>query len=49
MKDPEFLAEAEKIQADIQPTTGEDVQKLVGRIYATPKPVVERVKKFFTQ
>jgi len=49
MKDPEFLAEAAKIQADIQPSTGEDVQKLVTRLYATPKPVVERVKKFFAQ
>jgi tripartite-type tricarboxylate transporter receptor subunit TctC len=49
MKDPEFLAEAAKIQADIQPSTGEDVQKLVTRLYATPKPVVERVKKFFSQ
>jgi len=49
MKDPEFLAEAAKIQADIQPSTGEDVQKLVRRLYATPKPVLERVKKFFVQ
>jgi hypothetical protein len=49
MKDPEFLAEAAKIQADIQPTTGEDVQKLVTRLYATPRPVIERVKKFFAQ
>jgi tripartite-type tricarboxylate transporter receptor subunit TctC len=49
MKDPEFLAEAAKIQADIQPTTGEDVQKLVTRLYSTPRPVIERVKKFFTQ
>lgn len=49
MKDPEFLAEAAKIKADINPTTGEDVQKLVARIYGTPKPVTERAKKFFTQ
>jgi tripartite-type tricarboxylate transporter receptor subunit TctC len=49
MKDPEFLAEAAKMQADIQPTTGEDVQKLVTRLYSTPKPVIERVKKFFAQ
>ena len=46
MKDPEFLADAAKIQADVAPTTGEDVQKLVARIYATPRPVIERVKKF---
>ena len=49
MKDPEFLADAAKIQADVQPTTGEEVQKLVARIYATPRPVTERVKKFFVQ
>jgi tripartite-type tricarboxylate transporter receptor subunit TctC len=49
MKDSEFLAEAARIQADIQPSTGEDVQKLVARLYATPKPVIERVKKFFAQ
>jgi tripartite-type tricarboxylate transporter receptor subunit TctC len=46
MKDPAFLAEAAKIQAEVLPTTGEEVQKLVTRLYATPKPVVERVKKF---
>src|SRR4029077_4683488 len=27
MKDPEFLADAAKIRADVQPSTGEDVQK----------------------
>jgi tripartite-type tricarboxylate transporter receptor subunit TctC len=48
MKDPAFVAESEKIQAEILPTTGEDVQKLVTKLYGTPKPVVERVKKFLT-
>jgi tripartite-type tricarboxylate transporter receptor subunit TctC len=46
MKDPEFLAEAKKIKADVDPSTGEQVQKLVDQLYATPKPVVERAKKF---
>ena len=46
MKDPEFLAEAKKIKADVDPSTGEQVQALVERLYATPKPVVERAKKF---
>jgi tripartite-type tricarboxylate transporter receptor subunit TctC len=45
LQDPEFRAEAIRIQADIAPTAGEDVQKLVERIYATPKPVIERIKK----
>ena len=47
MNDPEFRADAAKIKADVEPTTGEDVQKLVAQLYATPKPVIERVKTFF--
>jgi len=47
MQDPEFRAEAARMQADVVPSTGEDVQKLVARIYATPRPVIERVKKLF--
>ena len=45
MRDPEFRAEAGRIQADLAPMAGEEVQKLVERIYATPRPVIERVKK----
>jgi tripartite-type tricarboxylate transporter receptor subunit TctC len=45
MRDPEFLAEADRIKADIAPTTGEEVQQLVARIYATPRPVIERLRK----
>ena len=47
MQDPEFRAEALRIQAELAPTAGEDVQKLVRRLYATPRPVIERVKKLF--
>jgi tripartite-type tricarboxylate transporter receptor subunit TctC len=46
MKDPAFVAEMTKVHADVDPTSGEELQKLVARLYATPKPVVERVKKF---
>ncbi|MDB5510116.1 MAG: hypothetical protein JWL93_2585 [Hyphomicrobiales bacterium] len=45
MRDPAFLAEAAAMQADVEPTTGEEVQAIVSAMYATPKPVVERVKK----
>jgi tripartite-type tricarboxylate transporter receptor subunit TctC len=44
-QDPDFRAEAARIGADLAPGTGEEVQALVGRIYATPRPVIERVKK----
>jgi tripartite-type tricarboxylate transporter receptor subunit TctC len=46
--DPQFRAEAAKMQAELSPSAGEDVQQLVGRIYATPRPVIERAKRLFT-
>jgi tripartite-type tricarboxylate transporter receptor subunit TctC len=42
MKDPEFLAEAEKAQMEITPVSGEAIQKLVADVYATPAAVVEK-------
>ena len=45
LKDPALLEEGRTIQAEISPTSGEEVQKIIGRLYATPKPVVERAKK----
>ena len=45
MKDPALLEEGRAIQAEISPTPGEEVQKIIARLYATPKPVVARAKK----
>jgi len=39
--DPEFLADAEKQKVELFPITGEAVEALVRRIYATPAEVVE--------
>lgn len=43
--DPEFIEEAKKQKLDIGYGSGEEVQTLVNRLYATPKPVVERMIK----
>ncbi|MGH6768465.1 MAG: Bug family tripartite tricarboxylate transporter substrate binding protein [Xanthobacteraceae bacterium] len=40
VKDPEFLADAEKQHVGLHAISGDAVQKLVQRIYSTPKPVV---------
>ena len=40
LKDPAFLAEAERIKLEITPVDGEAVQKLVAEIYATPPDIV---------
>ena len=44
MKDPGFLAEAEKLQLDVSPMTGEEVQALVGDLANTPPEIVHRVR-----
>jgi tripartite-type tricarboxylate transporter receptor subunit TctC len=44
MKDPAFVAEAAKLQFDVNPLTGEQVQALVVQLAATPREVVARVR-----
>lgn len=45
LADPELLAEAKRLRIEITPTSGDDVEKLIARLYATPKDVVETVRK----
>ncbi len=42
IKDPEFLADAKKSRIDIEPLTGERVQQVVEKLFASPRNVVER-------
>lgn len=44
MKDPEFLADAERSREDIDPVPGVELQKLVERVLATPTDTVEKLK-----
>jgi tripartite-type tricarboxylate transporter receptor subunit TctC len=45
MKDPQFLAELEKLRLPISPKTGEEALKIVEDIYATPDDIVQAAKK----
>lgn len=45
MKDPEFVAEAKKLNIEIDPVIGAEMQALVKRALSTPPAVVERMKK----
>jgi hypothetical protein len=45
MKDPEFLADAEKMQAEVSPVTAAEIDKLLADIYATPKDIVAKAAK----
>ena len=42
MNDPEFLADSDKAQLEINPVSGEEVQKLVSEIYAETAPDVAK-------
>ena len=39
-----MLADAVKSQIDIDPLSGEDVQKLVHKLFSTPLPLVEKAR-----
>ncbi len=44
LADPQFLAEAQKINMEIQPLAPEAIVKLVDEVLRTPPPVVERAR-----
>ena len=45
MKDPAFLADAKRLQIDINPVSGAEVDALVAAAYATPKDVIAKAAR----
>ena len=45
MRDKDFLADAAKTRIDISPSSGERVQELIERLYASPKATIERARE----
>jgi tripartite-type tricarboxylate transporter receptor subunit TctC len=43
LKDEKFLAEAKKMNLEINAVSGEKVQSLIEETYKTPKPVADKV------
>ena len=44
MKDIDFKADARKSDLDISPTYGDDMQRMIDKMYRTPKDVVEKAR-----
>ena len=44
MKDPDFLADAQKANLDIDPATGEEVRALLARFADYPKNIIQKAK-----
>jgi tripartite-type tricarboxylate transporter receptor subunit TctC len=49
MRDPEFLAEAQKANLDIDPATHEQVERLLAQFADYPKDMIERAKQAITR
>ncbi len=45
LKDPAFLAEAEKARLEVDPVTGAEMEKMIKKAFETPKALVERAAK----
>jgi hypothetical protein len=43
MKDADFAADAKRSKLELEPEDGEHLAALIRKIYATPKPIIERV------
>jgi len=43
MTDPDFIAEAKKSKLELDPETGEHLAALIAKIYATPRPIIDRI------
>jgi tripartite-type tricarboxylate transporter receptor subunit TctC len=48
MKDPEFVADAQKIKLTLGPLAGEELQKLVGQVSDLPPALLEKVRAAYT-
>jgi tripartite-type tricarboxylate transporter receptor subunit TctC len=44
MRDPAFRAEAERMKLEVGPMTGQEIDALLVRLFATPPSVIERAK-----
>jgi hypothetical protein len=43
MNDAEFRAEVERSKLELAPEDGEHLAALIAKIYATPRPIVDRI------
>ncbi len=46
LKDPDFLADAEKALLEVDPVTGEEMEQTLKRAYASPKALVQKAAEF---
>ena len=45
MRDPDLLADAEKMNIDVVPSNGEELERVINAMYATPPNVIDDIRK----
>jgi hypothetical protein len=45
LKDPGFLADAQKAKLDIEPITGEEMEKMVSKLFTLSPSIVVKLKE----
>ncbi len=45
MTDPDFIADTVKLNLDLSPRNGDYLARLIASIYATPRPIIEKIGK----
>jgi hypothetical protein len=48
MRDPAFVAEAEKLQLEIEPMTGAEIQQMLAQAFATPREIIAEAGALLT-
>ena len=48
MADPDLIAEARRIQVDVMPVAGEDLQAMIASLYRPPKDLLEKARAAIT-
>ena len=49
VKDPAFLEEAKKANLEVDPVSGEELQRIVNEIVATPEPIAKRLAEIIAE
>jgi tripartite-type tricarboxylate transporter receptor subunit TctC len=49
MKDPEYLADAKRLDIDVNPVSGKELDELLAELYATPKEVAKKAGEAITK
>ena len=49
MKDAAFLEEAARLKLEVKPAGGQEIETIIGQIYATPRPLIDKARALVAQ